>query len=185
MAEKFLVTGALGCIGAWTVKRLVAEGVPVWTYDLPGEPHRLRLIMDDAALARAWAGNSAEAQLYLLPADGARPPVQLPRGGSDFAFYMAVANSPDGRYLSYAPYGEANFAPLALLDLTTLQPGDTAAVIQTLTQQATAAAWAPSGHRLAVAGAGGLRIIDLDTGPTRWLDFRNCSIVEWYALPPG
>ena len=52
-------------------------------------------------------------------------------------------------------------------------------------QQATAAAWAPSGHRLAVAGAGGLRIIDLDTGPTRWLDFRNCSIVEWYALPPG
>ncbi len=52
MAEKFLVTGALGCIGAWTVKRLVAEGVPVWTYDLPGEPHRLRLIMDDAALAK-------------------------------------------------------------------------------------------------------------------------------------
>ena len=140
---------------------------------------------DSAWVVALTAGNSAEAQLYLLPADGARPPVQLPRGGSDFAFYMAVANSPDGRYLSYAPYGEANFAPLALLDLTTLQPGDTAAVIQTLTQQATAAAWAPSGHRLAVAGAGGLRIIDLDTGPTRWLDFRNCSIVEWYALPPG
>ena len=52
MAERFLVTGALGCIGAWTVKRLVAEGVPVWTYDLPGEPRRLRLIMDDAALGK-------------------------------------------------------------------------------------------------------------------------------------
>lgn len=52
MSERFLVTGAMGCIGAWTVKRLVAEGVPVWTYDLPGEPHRLRLIMDDDALAR-------------------------------------------------------------------------------------------------------------------------------------
>ena len=52
MAEKFLVTGALGCIGAWTVKRLVAEGVPVSTFDLPGEPRRLRLIMDDAALAK-------------------------------------------------------------------------------------------------------------------------------------
>ncbi len=50
--ERFLVTGALGCIGAWTVKRLVAEGVPVWTYDLPGSPHRLRLVMDDAALAK-------------------------------------------------------------------------------------------------------------------------------------
>ena len=52
MSERFLVTGAMGCIGAWAVKRLVAEGVPVWTYDLPGEPHRLRLIMDDGALAK-------------------------------------------------------------------------------------------------------------------------------------
>lgn len=52
MPERFLVTGALGCIGAWTVKRLVDEGAQVWTYDLPGEPHRLRLIMDDAALAK-------------------------------------------------------------------------------------------------------------------------------------
>ncbi len=51
-SEKFLVTGALGCVGAWTVKRLVEENVPVWTYDLPGNPHRLRLIMDDAACAR-------------------------------------------------------------------------------------------------------------------------------------
>lgn len=50
--ERFLVTGALGCIGAWTVKRLVDEGVPVWTYDLPGEPRRLRLIMDEVALAQ-------------------------------------------------------------------------------------------------------------------------------------
>lgn len=52
MSERFLVTGALGCIGAWTVKRLIEEGVQVWTYDLPGEPHRLRLIMNDAALAK-------------------------------------------------------------------------------------------------------------------------------------
>lgn len=52
MTERFLVTGALGCIGAWTVKRLADEGVPVWTYDLPGEPRRLRLIMSDDALAK-------------------------------------------------------------------------------------------------------------------------------------
>ena len=50
--ERFLITGALGCIGAWTVKRLVDEGVVVTTYDLPGDPHRLRLIMGDQALAR-------------------------------------------------------------------------------------------------------------------------------------
>jgi nucleoside-diphosphate-sugar epimerase len=49
-SERFLVTGALGCIGSWTVKRLVDEGVPVTTYDLPGDPYRMRLIMDDAAI---------------------------------------------------------------------------------------------------------------------------------------
>lgn len=50
--ERFLVTGAFGCIGAWAVKQLVDEGVPVWTYDLPGDPHRLRLIMPPEALER-------------------------------------------------------------------------------------------------------------------------------------
>jgi nucleoside-diphosphate-sugar epimerase len=50
--EKFLVTGALGCIGAWAVKLLADEGTSITTYDLPGNPHRLRLIMDDAAMSR-------------------------------------------------------------------------------------------------------------------------------------
>src|SRR5688572_5798470 len=48
--ERFLVTGALGCIGAWTVKRLVDEGTPVWTYDLGSSRHRLELIMTDDTL---------------------------------------------------------------------------------------------------------------------------------------
>ncbi len=51
-SERFLVTGALGCIGAWTVKRLVDEGTPVWTYDLGSSNHRLKLIMQDDALAK-------------------------------------------------------------------------------------------------------------------------------------
>jgi UDP-glucuronate 4-epimerase len=50
--ERFLVTGAFGCIGAWSTKRLIDEGVSVFTYDLPGNPHRLQLIMDDEALAK-------------------------------------------------------------------------------------------------------------------------------------
>ena len=50
--ERFLVTGALGCIGAWAVRQLVLEGVPVWTYDLPGDPHRLRLVMNDAQMGK-------------------------------------------------------------------------------------------------------------------------------------
>src|SRR5918995_1028293 len=51
-SERFLVTGALGCIGSWAAKRLVDEGVPVTTYDLPGEPHRMRIIMDDASIEK-------------------------------------------------------------------------------------------------------------------------------------
>ncbi len=50
--DRYLVTGAFGCIGAWSVKRLVAEGAAVYTYDLPGNPHRLKLIMDEASLGK-------------------------------------------------------------------------------------------------------------------------------------
>jgi nucleoside-diphosphate-sugar epimerase len=34
LTEAALVTGALGCIGAWTVKALLDEGVPVVAFDL-------------------------------------------------------------------------------------------------------------------------------------------------------
>ena len=50
--ERFLVTGALGCIGAWVVRCLVREGVAVAAFDLAGDPYRLRLIMTDDELAR-------------------------------------------------------------------------------------------------------------------------------------
>jgi len=52
MSERYLITGAFGCIGAWTVKHLIDEGLPVWTYDLPSNPHRLHLIMNEEALAQ-------------------------------------------------------------------------------------------------------------------------------------
>src|SRR5579871_5318955 len=50
--DRYLVTGAMGCIGAWAVKRLLDDGATVYTYDLATNPHRLRLIMDDQSLAR-------------------------------------------------------------------------------------------------------------------------------------
>ncbi len=52
IAERFLVTGGLGCLGAWTVKTLLDQGASVSTYDLSTNPYRLRLIVDDSALAR-------------------------------------------------------------------------------------------------------------------------------------
>jgi nucleoside-diphosphate-sugar epimerase len=44
--ERFLVTGALGCIGSWVLKQLVGARVPVVAYDRPGASmHRARLVM--------------------------------------------------------------------------------------------------------------------------------------------
>ncbi len=56
--EHFLVTGALGCIGAWVVRQLVKEGAGVTVFDLAADPakpaslHRLRLILEDEELSR-------------------------------------------------------------------------------------------------------------------------------------
>jgi len=50
--ESFLVTGALGCIGAWTCVSLARQGTPVIAYDLGGSDHRLRLIASPEELDR-------------------------------------------------------------------------------------------------------------------------------------
>jgi nucleoside-diphosphate-sugar epimerase len=42
--EKFLVTGAAGCIGAWTVRLLLDDGVPVLATDLSADLRRFQLI---------------------------------------------------------------------------------------------------------------------------------------------
>ncbi|HZO62148.1 MAG TPA: SDR family oxidoreductase [Gaiellaceae bacterium] len=44
MTERWLVTGALGCIGAWTAAALVREGARVTAFDLGDDLRRLRLI---------------------------------------------------------------------------------------------------------------------------------------------
>ncbi len=45
--QRFLITGGLGCIGAWTVKHLVDDGSGVVTLDKGGDPKRLSLVMGD------------------------------------------------------------------------------------------------------------------------------------------
>lgn len=51
--ERFLVTGAFGCIGAWVVHELVRDGRDVVMFDLATEPRRLRLLLGDEADAVA------------------------------------------------------------------------------------------------------------------------------------
>ncbi|MGW2651075.1 NAD-dependent epimerase/dehydratase family protein [Streptomyces sp. NPDC001393] len=45
--ERFLVTGAYGCIGAWVVRQLLDEGAPVVALDMSDNAHRLRLLLTD------------------------------------------------------------------------------------------------------------------------------------------
>ena len=49
--ERFLVTGAHGCIGAWVVRRLISEGAHVVALDVSDDDRRLRLVLSEAELA--------------------------------------------------------------------------------------------------------------------------------------
>ncbi len=47
MTANVLVTGAKGCIGAWTVRALLEMGHHPIGFDLPGNLHRLQLVLGD------------------------------------------------------------------------------------------------------------------------------------------
>ena len=51
VTQTFLVTGALGCIGAWTVERLLARGDRPVVFDLGTEPRRIRDLVGEEALS--------------------------------------------------------------------------------------------------------------------------------------
>jgi nucleoside-diphosphate-sugar epimerase len=53
MPERFLVTGAYGCIGTWTVRQLVREGVEVIGVDAGDDDHRVRELLDAVEVAAA------------------------------------------------------------------------------------------------------------------------------------
>ncbi len=50
--ERFLVTGAHGCIGTWVVRGLVGEGIAVTALDIGAEPHRWPLVMSAEEIAQ-------------------------------------------------------------------------------------------------------------------------------------
>ena len=64
-ADRYLVTGAMGCLGAWTVRLLLDDGAPVVALDLSSNPSRLRLLCSDDELAKVEfvAGDISEAGL--------------------------------------------------------------------------------------------------------------------------
>src|SRR5688572_20969022 len=52
MSERYFITGALGCIGAWIVKTLVERGDQPVIFDQSSDTHRLEAILDPQALAK-------------------------------------------------------------------------------------------------------------------------------------
>lgn len=50
--ERYLVTGALGALGAWTIRHLLDQGASVVAHDIAKSKDRLRLFIDDDDLAR-------------------------------------------------------------------------------------------------------------------------------------
>ena len=52
MTERTLVTGALGCVGAWTIKALLEDGEEPVGFDLGEDDSRLRLILDESERER-------------------------------------------------------------------------------------------------------------------------------------
>jgi nucleoside-diphosphate-sugar epimerase len=50
--ELYLVSGALGCIGAWVVRNLIRAGAPTAVLDLSANAHRMKLIMSDEEIAQ-------------------------------------------------------------------------------------------------------------------------------------
>jgi nucleoside-diphosphate-sugar epimerase len=50
--ERYLVTGALGALGAWTIRHLLDQGADVIAHDIATGPDRLRLFISAEELAR-------------------------------------------------------------------------------------------------------------------------------------
>jgi len=81
MTDSWFVTGALGCIGAWTVKLLAERGARVTTFDLVDDHRRIRDVLDEDHLAgvRFVQGDLTDraAVLRALEESGARHVVHL------------------------------------------------------------------------------------------------------------
>ena len=52
MSERYFVSGALGCIGAWIVKTLVERGDQPVIFEQSSDTHRLEAILDAGALSK-------------------------------------------------------------------------------------------------------------------------------------
>ena len=88
--ECFLVTGALGCLGAWTVARLAREGTRVVAFDAQTDTRRLALLLPEAERARV---------IHVLGdvADAAQLDAQIDQHGVTHIIHLAALLHPQFR----------------------------------------------------------------------------------------
>ena len=172
MAEHFLVTGADGCIGAWTVRLLLDEGAEVTTFDLGENDNRHRLvsggaplnfrritgnIIDRAAVVEAMSGVDRVIHLAALqvpfcqadPSNGAAVNVQ----GTVNVFEAAVEHgiSPVAYASSAAIFGPVHLYPEPVLGPDALPKPATLYGAYKVANEQTAAVFAAD-HGLASVG---------------------------------
>ena len=77
--EHFLITGAMGCIGAWVVRHLAHDGAEMTLFDVSTDDKRLRLIVDEADLGtpRRIQGDLTVTDQVLDAAEGATHIIHL------------------------------------------------------------------------------------------------------------
>ncbi len=77
--ERFLVTGAMGCIGSWVVRQLASDALDVTLFDLNPDESRLRLMLDpeDADFGRRITGDLTVLDEVLSAAEGVTHVVHL------------------------------------------------------------------------------------------------------------
>ncbi len=77
--ERFLVTGAVGCIGSWVVRFLASSGAEVTLFDLNPDDSRLRLMLEpaDVDFGRRITGDLTRIDDVLAAAEGVTHIVHL------------------------------------------------------------------------------------------------------------
>ena len=76
--ERFLITGALGCLGAWVVRNLIQDGAEAVIYDVGSNRDRLKLVLDDPdAVIYAKSGDVTDLEGLKQAAEGATHIIHL------------------------------------------------------------------------------------------------------------
>lgn len=76
--ERFLITGALGCLGAWVVRHLIQDGAEAVVYDVGSNRDRLKLVLDNpGAVIYADSGDVTDLDALKRAAEGATHIIHL------------------------------------------------------------------------------------------------------------